>query len=150
MTQGTWVVVADACHARIFEDHGRRDGLEERTGLTWPGGREHVKDRVSDRAGQKPAGGQGGRSGLIPEVDPKEAQDRAFARSLADTLKRGLNEQAFGALVLAAPPHFLGLLRGALDEAVARCVAASFDKDYLGLDAPGLARRILVPARRLK
>ena len=147
MTHGTWVVVADACHARIFVDHGRRDGLEERAGLTWPGGREHVKDRVSDRSGQKPSGGQGGRSGLTPEVDPKEAEARAFARALAETLKRGLNGQAFQALVLAAPPHFLGLLRSALDEAVARCVVASFDKDYLSLEAPELARRIMQPAR---
>ena len=147
MTNETWVVVADACHARVFVDRGRRAGLEEREGYTWPGGREHVKDRVSDRSGLKPAGGQGVRAGLTPEVDPKEAQARGFARHLADALKRGLDGHAFHDLVLAAPPHFLGLLWGALDEAVARRVLASYDKDYLSLDAQELGRRILVPAR---
>jgi protein required for attachment to host cells len=148
MTNGTWVVVADACRARVFVDHGQREGLEERTGFTRPGGREHVRDRVSDRSGMKPAaGGLGVRAGLTPEVDPKEAEARAFARFLADNLKRHRNHEDFKDLVLAAPPHFLGLLRAALDETVSRRVVASFDKDYITLDAPELARRIMVLAK---
>jgi protein required for attachment to host cells len=95
-----------------------------------PGGTaEHVRDRVSDRSGLKPAGGQGVRAGASQEVDPKEAEARAFARFLADTLKKKHNEQAFKELVLAAPPHFLGLLRSALDETLSKCVSTSFDKD---------------------
>ena len=148
MTNGTWVVVADTCRARIFVDRGRREGLEEREGFAHPGGREHIRDRVSDRSGMKPAaGGNGVRAGITPEVDPKEAEARAFARFLADNLKQHLNRQDFKDLVLAAPPHFLGLLRAALDDAVGRCVVASFGKDYIALDANELARRIMAYAR---
>jgi protein required for attachment to host cells len=142
MTSGAWVLVSDVCRARLFADHGSRSDLEELEGFTNPGGREHVKDRVSDRSGLKPAGGQGVRAGVTQEVDLKETEARIFARFLADTLKRKLNEQAFQELVLAAPPHFLGILRGALDESVPRCVVASFDKDYTTLNARELSKRI--------
>lgn len=147
MVNGTWVLVSDSCRARIFADRGSRIDLVELEGFACPGGREHVKDRVSDRSGLKPAGGQGVRSGASQEVDPKEAEARVFARFLADTLKKKLNEQAFHELVLAAPPHFLGILRGALDETVSKCVVTSFDKDYTTLDVQELSKRIHAMAR---
>ena len=141
MASGTWVLVCDACRARIFVDRGPR-GLEELEGFACPASREHIRDRVSDRAGLKPAGAHGVRTGASQEVDPKEAEARAFARHLAEVLYRKVNEQAFRELVLAAPPHFLGLLRGALSEVVARCVVASFDRDYTTLDPADLSERI--------
>lgn len=142
MVNGTWILVSDACRARVFLDRGLRMGLEELEGFTCPGAREHVKDRVSDRTGFKSGGAQGIRGSVSQEVDPKEAEARVFARFLADTLKRKQNEQAFKELVLAAPPHFLGILRSALDETLSKCLVASFDKDYTGLDAEELSKRI--------
>ncbi len=141
MVNGTWVLVSDASRARILVDRGRH-GFEELEGFACPASREHIRDRVSDRAGLKPAGGHGVRTGASQEVDPKEAEARAFARHLAEVLQKKLNEQAFRELVLAAPPHFLGLLRGALSEVVARCVVASFDRDYTTLDLGELSERI--------
>ena len=142
MNNETWVLVSDACRTRIFADLGMRSGLVELEGFTCPGAREHIKDRVSDRSGLKPAGGQGVRSGAAQEVDPKEAEARAYARFLADTLKRKYNEQAFKELVLTAPPHFLGLLRNALGGTLSKCVVASLDKDYTTLDVQELSARI--------
>ena len=147
MANGTWILVSDACRARLFEDRGLRTGLVELEGFTCPGGREHVKDRVSDRSGLKPGGGQGVRAGASQEVDPKEAEARGFARFLADSLKKKHNEQAFKELVIAAPPHFLGLLRGALDEGVSKCVVDSFDKDYTTLDVQELTKRVHASTR---
>lgn len=142
MLNGTWVLVADACRARIFSDPGLRGDLVELEDFASPACREHVKDRVSDRSGQKPGGGQGGRVSAAQEVDPKESEARAFARHLAEVLKRKQNANAFKELVIAAPPHFLGLLRSAFDETIAKAVVASFDKDYTMLDAGDLSRRI--------
>ncbi len=141
MANGTWVLVSDACRARIFLDRGR-GGLEELEGFACPMSREHIRDRVSDRAGLKPAGGHGVRTGASQEVDPKEADAMAFARHLAEVLQRKWNEHSFGELVIAAPPHFLGLLRGALSETVARRVVASFDRDYTTLDLAELSAHI--------
>jgi len=139
---GKWVLVSDACRTRVFADHGQRSGLVELEGYACPAAREHVRDRVSDRAGLKPAGGQGVRSGAAQEVNPKEAEARAYARFLASTLKRKYDEHAFTELVIAAPPHFLGLLRGAMDEGLSRRIVASFDKDYTTLSLKDLNERI--------
>jgi protein required for attachment to host cells len=145
MANETWVLVADASRARIFVDRGRRTGLEPVLELSCPASREHVKDRVSDRSGLKPGGGAGARSGVVPILDPKEAEAKAFARQLAELLKKKQNDQAYKDLVLAAPPHFLGLLRNSLDETVAKRVVTAIDKDFTSLDSQELARRIKVP-----
>jgi protein required for attachment to host cells len=148
MNSGTWVLVSDACRARLFADRGQHNGLEELEGFTCTAAREHIKDRVSDRSGLKPAGGHGVRVGATQEVDPKESEARAFARFLVDTLKRKHNEQAFRELVLAASPHFLGLLRSAMDETLAKCVVASLDKDLTTLDIQTLSVKIHAGASR--
>jgi len=137
-----WILISDSCRARIFLDRGLQNGLEEIGGYAYPGGREHVRDRVSDRAGMKPAGAQGVRAGASQEVDPREAQSQAFARFLAGTLKKKKDQHAFQELVIAAPPHLLGILRDAMDDTVARCIVASLDKDYVALDRRELGRRI--------
>lgn len=139
---GKWVLISDACRTRIFADHGMRSGLVELEGYACPAAREHIKDQVSDRAGLKPAGGQGVRSGAAQEVDPKEAEARAYARFLASTLKKKYDEHAFTDLVIAAPPRFLGMLRGAMDESLAKHVVASFDKDYTTLSIKELNERL--------
>ena len=148
MVDATWVLVSDACRTRIFADRGMRNNLLELEGFSCPAGRVHIKDRVSDRSGLKAAGGHGVRPGASQEVDPKEAEARAYARFLADTLKRKYQEQAFKELVLAAPPHFLGLLRNALGETLSKCVVASFDKDYTTLEVQELSSRIHANVRK--
>ena len=96
MVDATWVLVSDACRTRIFADRGMRNNLLELEGFSCPAGRVHIKDRVSDRSGLKAAGGHGVRPGASQEVDPKEAEARAYARFLADMLKRKYHEQACG------------------------------------------------------
>lgn len=147
MNHATWILVLDAYRARLFEDHPLKGGLEEVKCLTSPGGREHIKDQVSDRAGLKPAGGQGNRVGASQEVDPREAHTLAFVHHVADFLKTKRNAQAYQELVIAAPPHILGLLRKTLDESVARSVVASFDKDYIHLNGRDLSKRIHAAVR---
>lgn len=147
MSNGAWILVTDACRARIFVDHGIRNDLEEIEGFANPHGREHIRKRVADRAGLKPAGPNGVRSGASQEVDPKEAEALVFARFLADTLKKRHNEKAFKELVIVAPPHVLGNLRSAMDSALSKCVVASFDKDFISLDRHELSKRIHTAVR---
>ena len=52
---------------------------------------------------------------------------------LAATLERGANARDYDALVLVAPPHFLGILKSTLDGEVARRVADTVGKDYANL-----------------
>jgi protein required for attachment to host cells len=147
MGLGTWVLVSDAARARVLVERGTSGGLVELEEYACPGSREHVKDQVCDRAGLKPPGGKGARAGMVPVLDPKEVEARKFGRQLAEVLKQRLNGHAFKDLVLAAPPHFLGILRGSLDEAVARCVVASLDKDFTRLTPRELEARLMVRTR---
>lgn len=147
MLNATWILVSDASRARIFEDRGLVSGLVERGGYACPGGREHLRDRVSDRARLKGGGSQGIRAGILAERNPKDHEAEVFARFLADQLLRQAHQQAFDHLVLVAPPHFLGLLRASLDEGLAKRVVATFDKDLTLLDAQELSRRIHAPVR---
>jgi len=147
MGLGTWVLVSDACRARVLVDRGTAGGLVELEEYACPGSREHVKDQVCDRAGMKPPGGKGARASVVPVLDPKELEARKFGRQLAEVLKKGLNGHAFKELVLAAPPHFLGILRGSLDETVAKRVVASIDKDLTSLTPHELEGRIMVRTR---
>ena len=136
MIHGTLILVSDACRARLFGEHGLTGGLEELEAFTCPDSREHVKDRVTDRSGLKAGGG------VTPRQDPKENAAQGFARHLAEILRRRCQGRGFDDLVLVAPPHFLGMLRGAMDETLARRVVATFDKDFTMLDAGELSRRI--------
>jgi protein required for attachment to host cells len=84
---------------------------------------------------------------MSPDAEPREVEAQRFALSLAGMLKQGLNRHAYDELVLAAPPHFLGLLRNALDGQVAARIAATFDKNFIALQPREIETRIYAMAR---
>ena len=137
----TWVVVCDASRARVFHVGPRRDQWQLVRELEHPEGRAKGRDLVADRPGRKQSG-----SALRPVMEyptgPHEVESEKFARALARVLESGLAEHAYERLILVAPPHFLGLLRSALHENVAKQVQLSIDKDYAALDPSQLADRL--------
>ena len=137
----TWILLCDASRARLFTTNGH-GSFTEMTAYAHPGSRAHVQDMVSDRPGRRSDNGPGSRSGVSPELEPKEVEALKFACSLATELKRGLNRHAYDELVLAAPPHFLGLVRQCLDSQVANRVVATFDKDFTTLPAREIEQRV--------
>lgn len=142
MGELTWILVADAGRARLFLNRGGE--LEELFDSISPEGRQHVGDLVSDHSGRRSQGGQPHRPTMGSDRDPKEVEARRFAKQLAGDLKRGLDSHACEAFVLVAPPHFLGLLRQALDPQVARRVLTTLDHDFTHLRADELFERIHV------
>jgi protein required for attachment to host cells len=66
----------------------------------------------------------------------------AFARTLAEELKKGLDGKACDRLVIAAPPEFLGLLRSHLDRRTEKAVAASMDSDLTRESADAILSRL--------
>jgi protein required for attachment to host cells len=115
--------------------------------------RAHVHDLVADAQGRKPVGpvpasmaqGQGGahgRPGVESVTDPKEVEGQKFARELADVLERGLQEHTYERLIIAATPHFLGLLRSAVSVQVEKHIETTIDKDLTGLELPEVKKRV--------
>ena len=141
----TWILLCEASRARLFtnDSHGR---LTEHSAYAHPGSRVHGHDMVSDRPGRR-AEAPGHHGGLSPDAEPREVEAQRFALGLDALLKQGLNRHAYDELVLAAPPHFLGLLRNALDGQVAARIVATFDKNFIALQPRELETRIYAMAR---
>ena len=137
----TWILLCDASRARFFTTD-RHGSLTEVMAFAHPGSRAHAQDMGSDRPGRRSDTTPGHHSGLSPDLEPKEVEAMKFACALATELKRGLNRQAYDELVLAAPPHFLGLMRQCMDGQVANRVAATFDKDFTTLPVREIEQRV--------
>ena len=142
----TWILLCEASRARLFTSNGRSE-LAEVMAFAHPGSRAHGQAVISDRPGRRSDGPGPHRSGLSQDTEPKEAEAQRFAASLASVLKQGLNRHDYDDLVLAAPPHFLGLLRLALDEQVAGRVAATLDKNLIALTNREIESRIYALSR---
>jgi protein required for attachment to host cells len=158
-TKVTWILLCDASRAHLYrEERGRRaftlmESIEHRES------RARARDLMADAQGRKPNGYPGGvghgvppggttggtylgRPGAAPDTDPKEVEAQKFARILAERLEKGLHERAYDAVVLVAPPQFLGLLRATLGAQVSKRVEDAIDKDLSWLDHPRLQERL--------
>ncbi len=150
----TWCLVCDASRAHLFRETTPRRTFEPIESFEHPESRLRVRELMADAQGRKPVGGsrgdgQGarpggfhGRPGAEPDTNPKEVEAQKFARDLIAMLEKGFDDHAYDALVIAAPPHFLGVLRGMLSDRVERKIVAAIDKDFVSLDAREIERRI--------
>ena len=128
----TWVVVADAHHARVLEvaDAGLLPRMESTVNAPPPGPRrspEHGWTHGGD--------------------DPRpEVWEEHFTRVVVKALERGEAENRFQHLVLVAPPKLLGLLRQGLSRGLADRLRNSVPKDWARVpdtELPELARPLV-------
>ncbi len=144
----TWLLVADATRARLFQYDGFGAPLTLLKELEHLESREKIHDLVTDRPGRvaqshtAPHAGHGSRSGTESEVSPKRLEHERFARQLAGELDAGLGKNAYGRLILVANPEFLGTLRQMGSSQVLKRTVASVDKDYTMLPIKELEQRL--------
>jgi protein required for attachment to host cells len=157
----TWVLISDASRARLFQagEYGAHQmSLTLLRKFEHPESRERNLDLVSDKPGRiqqsvspniRMRGGSGGgqvatgnRAGMEPTTPPKKIEHEHFARELAQELEKGLQQNAYSNLIVAANPEFLGLLRGTMSDQVKKHLTASLDKDYTAMDVRELEGRI--------
>ncbi|GAA0792863.1 host attachment protein [Marinobacterium sediminicola] len=124
----TWYVVADAAKARIFQQKSPRDTAEEIHTLVHPAARAPGSSLTSDAPGAQANAGSG-THGMQEKVTPRQAEDQRFAREVIDQVRHALNDNQISQFYMAAPPHFLGLLRGAMDNRVSKALAGDLDKN---------------------
>jgi len=145
-----WILVADACGARLFMtfDNGRFLHLLERFSHTQS--RAMEAQLVSERPGSGGSSTHAMPSVKEPHVSHKELEAIQFARVLDEYLAHALAQNKFNSLVLVAPPHFLGLLRAELNPAVAQKISATVAKDLIYMDEATIREhlvRAVWPAR---
>jgi len=112
----TWVLVADARHARVLEveDAGLLPRLRSTVNAPEPEGLYRPPEH-----------------GWTHGPDPAPGEDeRRLAHTLVQALERGAADNLFRHLVLVAPPHLLGVLRESLPRGLAERLRASTAKDW--------------------
>jgi len=148
----TWILVADACGARLFMtfDNGRSLHLLERF--------SHIQSRAMEADFVSARPGSGGSSNHAmpsvkqPHSSHKELEAIQFARILDHYLGHALEQNKFDSLVLVAPPHFLGLLRGEMCPAVTGKIKTTVAKDLIYMDEKTVGEHLVKavwPAREL-
>lgn len=128
MTKKAWVVVANGSVARILAG-SRPNDLEVLEIIEHPDARLMSRDLVSDKPGRSYDSFGAGRHAVEPPKTPKEVESERFALKLSQHLAKAHAKGAFEALYLIAAPHFLGLLRAALNPQTLKSVAQSMSKD---------------------
>jgi protein required for attachment to host cells len=124
----TWVVIADAARARVFETRGKGTGLTAVDGLALKAELLPNRELVSDRPGRS-FESVGGTRHAMEGSDPHREQKRQFARRIVEVVEARQATKSFDRLVLVAPPVTMGDLRAALPARVKAAVAAEVVAD---------------------
>ncbi|MDP5241252.1 host attachment protein [Uliginosibacterium sp. 31-16] len=112
----TWIVVANARHARIFAQNGPNKALE----LVQESALDEDATAMPESVGRaSPRRGQPERNGA-----------RSFAHQIGSELCSGRSRGRFSRAILVAPPAFMGMLNAELDAPTASLVSSRLDKDY--------------------
>jgi protein required for attachment to host cells len=138
----SWIVVASAARARLFESSARNQPWQELSDLVNTEDRMSRQEFVSDKPGRVVDGARGQRHTMDPSADPKERAADAFAREIVQRLEQGLQQNQLTDVTVVAPPHFLGLLRKHMSEALAGAVKAEVTKDLTREETGALQRHV--------
>lgn len=130
----TWVMVANASHAKLFTNKGPNKGLELIKELEHPESREKAAGLVSDRIGNYAGSGS-----YAQPTSPKEHEADRFALEIAHELEQGRVNNAYEKLVVVTSAHFMGLLNGRISQQVKNLISESINKDYTHLPVKELA-----------
>jgi len=124
----TWIMVANASHAKLFRNDGPRKGLQLIKELLHPESREKASELVSDRIGNFAGSGS-----YAQPTEPKEHEAERFASEIANELENGRVNNAYERLIVVTSAHFMGLLNNRLTQQVRKKVSESINKDYTSL-----------------
>jgi len=138
----TWILVADAAHARFMENLGPGRGLAELTYREIENLIPPTRDLGTDRPGRNHESVGGARHGMAPKADWHDQVKEAFAKDLADRLNAEYSNKTFDRLVLVAPPKTLGHIRSALNPKTTEIVEAELNKDLTGATIDEIAAHV--------
>jgi protein required for attachment to host cells len=79
---------------------------------------------------------------MEPRTPAKEVESERFAARIAALLESERHRNTYTRLVVAAPPAFLGQLRGAMSEQVRALVSAELDKNLVQLAADEIRQHL--------
>ncbi|EXJ15198.1 host attachment protein [Imhoffiella purpurea] len=136
----TWILVADNSRARIFAAEKAAGSIQEISTLTFPEGRLHEGDLISDKGGRSHS--PSGANAINADGAHKQDNAERFAGLICDDLEAARNQGRFSKLYILASPSLLGLLRKHQSAPLKQMIAGEFDKN-LTTQAPEAIRKHL-------
>lgn len=127
----TWVLIADAGHARVLQNDGPGRGLHPVPALTLETELPRTHDLVDDRQPRAYESVGSARHAISAGADPHRKEKRRFAHQIADALDKGLLLKAYERLIIVAPAQALGDIRAGLSERVRVTVVHEVAKDLV-------------------
>lgn len=125
----TWILIADAARARVFQLQNNGKSLEAAWELEHAGSSLSSRDIASDRPGRTFDRAGDGRHAKEPPTDPARYEKERFAREVAQKLDDDRKQHNFDELIIVAPPQFLGDLRTVMSDQLEGCVREEVNKD---------------------
>ena len=132
----TWVLVANASEARLFQRQKAGQGLELIKEFSHPESRAKGIELASDGPGHFQS--SGARGAFADTTTPKEYEAERFSMELVKALEAGRVANSYQRLVLVASPHFYGLLNSHMGSQISAMVDIHLSKDYTKLAAKEL------------
>jgi protein required for attachment to host cells len=125
----TWVLIADAARARVFEARGKGRGLTTVQDMSLDAELAPSRDLGTDRPGRSFDSVGNARHAMQSPSDPHREQKRQFARRIAEAVEKRRAARSFDRLVLVAPAVTMGDLRTLLTDGVKATVTAEVVAD---------------------
>ncbi|HUB88104.1 MAG TPA: host attachment protein [Dyella sp.] len=133
MSRKTWVLVADAAKARLFELAGKGTNLTEIACYTHPNGRAPGCHPMHGRLPRTHESMGASRHAIEPKTTLKDKHAKEFADTLSNVVQHGRLQDLYDDLVLIAPPRFLGTLHECMDEQTLKRVVSELGNDLMTL-----------------
>lgn len=143
------VLLANSSLCRFLKRDSESDALVASTVLKHPASRLPGHMLASDRAGHEAVDRSSGGNRFEPRSDVRRQEHATFAHEIAAELQKRLAAGDYDELWLLASSPFLGELKSALHDSVARRIRLTLATDWtsLGLDEIEARLRALHPAR---
>jgi len=134
IANGTWVLVADGEKYLLLRNEGGAALVDLRVIAHAEQDNPPNREQGTDRPGRLDDPGPG--RSAVEETDWHRLAKERFAKDLADRLRLWALADRFEALVVAADPRTLGVLRPALHKAVVERLVGEVDKDLTKMPLP--------------
>ena len=142
LNNGDWVVVCDGRKALILENSGSRASPKLQIRETHEQPASRTSEIGNDRPGRVQESANERRS-AHEQPDLHDQAEQSFLATLVQRLDDAVTREETGAIVIAAAPRALGMLREAYTPGLRKAVAAEVAKDYVNVPLPEIEKRLV-------
>ena len=140
--KGEWVVVCDGAKALVLENAGDAKFPNLKTLEVFEQKSLATHEMGTDAPGRSHSSSGQSRSS-VEQTDWHDQAERTFLVQLVKHLDAALHAGKTKALIVAAPPRALGVIREAYSPALRAAVRAEIDKDYVKLPVYEIEKHLI-------